>query len=182
MRYSQSLIARQYAQAYILQYGNQLTLSDIENMKFAVNFFRRHHDFMSLVGLIADKPDTKIDLVEEIFMHFCLHATLKNLVAVAKKHKRLILFGYMLQDICCLYGIKSNILYVTIQSATALESTEIEQFEKFFEKESGRQIMSRVEIKESLIAGVRVQSNLFLWEHSIAARLRKLRQKLMIEG
>ena len=42
--------------------------------------------------------------------------------------------------------------------------------------------MSKVILDESLIAGVRMQSDLFLWEYSIAARLRNLRQKLLIEG
>ena len=182
MRYSQSLVAKQYAKAYIREYIQELSLADIENMKSAVSFFRRHHNFMSLISVIAKMQDKKQDLIDEIFSHFSLHQTLKKLVEVLIRHKRLLYFAQVLQDICCLYGTFHGILEVTIQSATPLTESEILKFETFFQKLSGRRIVSSMQINESLIAGVRMQSELFLWEYSVAARLRKLSQKLLIEG
>ncbi len=71
---------------------------------------------------------------------------------------------------------------MTIQSAMPLTESEIIKFETFFQKLSGKRVISRVQVEESLIAGVRMQSDIFLWEHSVAARLRKLHQNMLIEG
>lgn len=182
MKFSQSLVARQYAKAYLAENGSKLTLNDFEHMKSAIGFFRTHHNFMSLVSVLVQSDQIEHPLIKELFEHFSLHPTLKNLIFTLIRHKKLMLFAQVLQDICCLYLLQNNILEVTVQTVCPLPQAELEQFEKFFTKLSGKRIMSRVVLDQSLIAGVRMQSDIFLWEYSIAARLRNLRQKLLIEG
>ncbi|HSW75559.1 MAG TPA: F0F1 ATP synthase subunit delta [Candidatus Saccharimonadales bacterium] len=182
MIYSQSLVAKQYAKAYLLEFENLLTLADIENMKSAVRFFRRHHNFMSLVSLMTKIHERKHVMIDEIFSHFSLHSSLKKLVTILLRHKRLLYFAQVLQDICSLFEMRSGVLHVTIQTATPLTESEIAKFESFFAKLSGKRIISQVHIDPSLIAGVRMQSDIYLWEYSIAARLRHLRHKMLIEG
>lgn len=182
MKYSQSLVAKQYAKAYIAQNGASLSMQDIEHIKLAIAFFRKNHNFMSLASLLVETEGSNHVLIKELFEHFSLHQTLKKMVDVLLHRKHLVLFAQVLQDICCLYVLKNNILEVTVRSAAPLDSAQVEQFEKFFTKLSGKRIISNVVLDESLIAGVRMQSDLFLWEYSIAGRLRNLRQKLLIEG
>lgn len=182
MKYSQSLVAKQYAKAYLAEYESQLNLADIEHIKLVLKFFRKHHNFMSLVSELIDDAGSDHILIQELFDHFSLPVTLKKLVDVLIRHKRLIFFAQVLQDIGCLYLLQHNILEVTVSSAAPLEALELEQFEKFFTELSGKRIISNVVLDESLIAGVRMQSDLFLWEYSIASRLRTLRQNLLIEG
>lgn len=179
MVYSQSLVAKQYAKAYLIEYGDILTSTDIDNMKSAIYFFRRHHNFMSLVSLMTKLHEKKHVMIDEIFSHFSLHDSLQKLVKVLLRHKRLLYFAQVLQDICCLFEIRSGSLEVTIQTATSLTESEIKKFETFFAKLSGKRIISHVRIDPSLIAGVRMQSEIFLWEYSIAARLRQLRHKMI---
>jgi F0F1-type ATP synthase delta subunit len=182
MRYSQSFVAKQYSKAYFAEFGTQLKIEDIEHIKSAIRFFRRHHNFMSLVNLLHDSNKSSNVIIEELFDHFLLPITLKKLIEVLIFHKRLVFFSQVLQDICCLYFLKNNILEVTITTATELEDHEREQFEKFFIKLSGKSIKSNVVLDQSLIAGIRMQSDLFLWQYSIAHRLQNLRQKMLIEG
>ena len=182
MKYSQSLIAKQYAKAYLAQYGTTLTLDDFEHIKKAILFFRDHHNFMSLTSVLVEQHAAQHPLIKEVFEHFSLPESLKKIVPLLIRHKHLTLFAQVLQDICCLYLLQNNILEVTVHTAAPLSDVELEKFENFFTKLSGKRIMSRVQIDPSLIAGVRMQSDLFLWEYSIAARLRTLRQKLLIEG
>lgn len=182
MRYSQSPIAKQYAKAYMIEYGSLLQSADIEAMKSAIRFFKRHHNFISLVNLLVEPDKTQNVVLDELFDHFLLAQNLKKLINVLIVHKRLTLFAQVLQDICCLYFHANNILELTIVTATPLENDEFEKFEIFFRKLSGKITLSTVVHDPSLIAGVRMQSDLFLWEYSIAARLRNLRQKMLIEG
>lgn len=182
MRYSQSLVARQYGKAYILEFYDQLSLEDINHIKNAVWFFRRNHNFMSLVSVVTTMKETKQHLIDEIFSHFKLHETLKKIVVALVRHKRLLYFPHVLQDIYCLYLKKASMLHVDISSAQSLELSEINKLEAFFAKHSGKKIISSFKIDPSLIAGIKMQSDLFLWQYSIASKLKKLHQKLIIEG
>ena len=179
MIYSQSLVAKQYAKAYLIEFEDLLTSTDIDNMKSAIRFFRRHHNFMSLVSLMTKLHERKHVMIDEIFSHFSLHDSLKKLVEILLRHKRLLYFAQVLQDICSLWQMRSGTLEVTIRTATPLTESEIIKFESFFAKLSGKRIIRHVEIDPSLIAGVRMQSEIFLWEYSIAARLRQLRHKMI---
>jgi len=176
MKYSQSISAKQYAKAYLLEFKNHLTLDDIENMKAMIRFCRHQHNFMSLVSVTKNKQQV---LINDIFQHFSLHKTLRNLVDLLIKNKRLTLFAQILQDICCLYLITKNIVEVTIFTAAPLDEKEEQTFKDLFIKLSNKQIVSNVEIDKTLIAGVRMQSDFLLWEYSIAARIRALSQKLL---
>lgn len=182
MRYSQSLIAKKYAKAYMAEFGSQLQLSDINAMKSVIRFFKRHHNFMSLVNLLVESERAENVVLDELFDQFLLPTNLKKLIDLLIVHKRLTLFSEVLSDVCCLFFQYNNILEVTIATAIPLENNEREKFENIFKKLSGKTIVSSVVHDPSLIAGVRIQSDLFLWEYSIAARLRKLHQKMLIEG
>lgn len=182
MRYSQSLVAKQYAKAYFAEFGHQLKYNDIERIKAVITFFRKHHNFMSLVSLIQASNNNSNLVIEELFELFLLPFTLKKLINLLILHKQLVIFSQVLQDICCLYFLKNKTLEVTITAAIELEDQELKQFENFFIKLSGCKIISNVIIDESLIAGIRMQSDLFLWQYSIKNRLQKLRQNVLIEG
>lgn len=182
MKYSQSPIAKQYAKAYMAEYGSLLQPLDIKSLQSLIRFFRRHHNFMSLINLLVTPNKLENVVLDELFEHFTLPQNLKKLINVLIVHKRLTLFAEVLQDICCLYFHANNILELTIMTATPLENHELEKFEIFFRKLSGKTTLSNVVHEPSLIAGIRMQSDLFLWEYSIAARLRSLHQKMLIEG
>lgn len=174
MKYSQSLSAKKYAKAYVQEYGDRLTLQDIEHMKSVIRFCRKYHNFMSLVSLLTSKQVQRHELIDNMFEHFFLPDTLKKLIDLLVARKKLFLFSSVLQDICCLYLKLHNLLEVTIYTATELTPEEQQKFEQFFMKLSNQKIMSHVVKDETLIAGVRMQSDILLWEHSIAARIRLL--------
>jgi F0F1-type ATP synthase delta subunit len=182
MRYSQSVCAKQYAKAYLNEFGQNLTWQDIGHMKSAIHFFRRHHNFLSLINeLMYDEKSSKV-VLKEFFHHFSLPESLHALIKVLINHVKLMLFCQVLQDICCLYAIRNDILEVTVFSATPMQPAELEPFKDFFEKLAQKKIITTLVHDPSLIAGIRMQSDLFLWQYSIAARIKKLRQNMLIKG
>ena len=98
------------------------------------------------------------------------------------RHKKANYLLKILQDICTLYKKRNNVLELTIKTAQTLESENVTKLTTFFEKQSGMHVEARMQEEKSLIAGVRLQSALFLWECSIDQKLRLLQQKLLIEG
>ncbi|MBP9764760.1 F0F1 ATP synthase subunit delta [Candidatus Babeliales bacterium] len=181
MRYSQSIVAKKYAQAYVQEYGHLLTIQDIDAFKLVIAFLKKHHNFMSLISLLSSQLQQRHELIDTMIEHFKIPVMIARLADVLSDHKRLPLFSLVLQDICCLYVQKNNMLEVTIYSSQELSENEYKKFEQFFEKLAGKKIISNVVVDETLIAGIRMQSDVLLWEYSIAARIRQLSQRMLQE-
>ncbi len=179
MKYSQSIIAKQYAKAYIAEFGLVLQLNDMTQIKSAIHFFKRHSNFIPLVNILVMDQSSTQNIIQDMVNHFRLHESVQKLIHVLIKHKRLLFFAQVLQDVYCLYFLKNNILEVTVITAEVLDQEELEKFELFFSKLAEKKIISTVVLDKSLIAGVCMQSDLFLWEYSIANRLKKLHQNML---
>jgi F0F1-type ATP synthase delta subunit len=185
MKYSQSVSARQFAKAFFKEFGQTLTLSDIENIAKSLQFFKKHHNFLSLVSILMSSHhgiDYQDTIIQDLFDHFQWPTTLKKLITLLLEHKKLNLFASVLQDLCCLFYVKNNILELTVSSAVPLDPETLQKFEQFFIKLSKKKIITTVVHDSSLIAGVHLQSDLFMWQYSIAARLAALQQNILIKG
>lgn len=179
---SQSSSSKKYATAYLNLYQNDIHMTDIQNICRSVVFLKRNRNFMLLACAVGTKKEEKISIVDKLFVHFSLHDSFKKLVRLLIKNNQLCLLPVILQDVCCLYKTRKNILELEIQSAEQLDQQAAQEFEAFFAQRSNMDIVSHVKVDTSLIAGVRLQSSLFLWEYSVASQLRTLRHKLFVEG
>lgn len=181
MRYTLSVASKKYAKAFLQEFHDSLTIDQVQNFKTVIKFFKQHSDFLSIVSVLASRYPESCTLLEELKNHFGLPASVEKLIQVLIAHKKLHIFSEVLQDIYCLYMLKNNILEVTIATAAALEEDQKQKFEEFFKKLSGKKIISSAIIDESLIAGIRMQSDLFLWENSIKSRIAKLSRNMLDE-
>jgi ATP synthase F1 delta subunit len=175
-------VAKKYATAYLNVYEDELTGADVHAMLVAYTFFKSHHEFMHLLCAVSiDKAET-ILVFTKLINDFALPKSLNMLMVLLVKHKRVCYLKEVLQDIYCLYKMRKNILELEIKTADSIDAHTAQAFQMFFAQESGKKIESKVSVDRSLIAGVRLQSEFFLWEYSVASRVRALRHKLVIEG
>ena len=77
--------------------------------------------------------------------------------------------------------LENNLLEVTIRAAANLTEEGQQKLERFFKKLSKKTIIPNFKIDESLIAGVRMESELFLWEHSIKSQIASLSKAMLDE-
>ncbi len=181
MIYTQLSISKKYAQAFLNVYQDSLTIEQIQKFKQVIIFCRHHHNFLSVIGQLVGRQKGFDQLLDEMYEHFDLPQSIKKLLELLIKRKKVSIFAQILQDIYCLYLLKNNIVELTIKTAMPLELEQQDSFKKFFEKLSRKRILSNVEIDESLIAGVRLESDLFLWEHSIKSQISELSKKMLDE-
>lgn len=179
---SQSPMAKKYAVAYLNVYQKDITKQDIQALQAVYVFFTKHRNFMQLLCTMSADKSVMLRVFEKLCEYFLLPLSMKNLMQMLLKHKRICFLKDIVQNICCLYNIRNNLLLLEIQTADTLDAESIQGFERFFAQESQKKVQSRVHINDTLIAGVRLQSDFFLWDYSIASRLRALKQKLAIEG
>lgn len=175
-------IAKKYATAYLNIHENELTESDVKAIFAACTFFKAHHNFMHLLCVISFDKEKMVQVCKKMVHDLGLPTSLNRLMLLLVNHKHICYLKEVLQDIYCLYKLRKNVLELEIKTASHLDAYAAQAFETFFAQKSGKKIESKVSVDRSLIAGVRLQSDFFLWEYSIASRLRSLRHKLIIEG
>jgi ATP synthase F1 delta subunit len=182
MRISQTPIAKKYATAYLNVYQNALTKNDIDAIFAAFSFFKNNHNFMHLISIVNVEKGEMMKVFETLERYFLLPKSLYQLMALLVKHKRIYYVKDVFQDICALYKLRNNILELEIKTAHSIDAHAVQAFEAFFAQQSHFKVESNVHIDQSLIAGVRLQSDFFIWEYSIASKLKALKHKLVIEG
>lgn len=181
MIYTQSASSKKYAKAFFNVYKDQITFDQIQSFKLVLLFCRNHNDFLSIIGQLVGRQEGFENLLDEMHSHFELPESVKKLIQVLIKHKKISLFAQILQDIYCLYMLENNLLEVTIRAAANLTEEGQQKLERFFKKLSKKTIIPNFKIDESLIAGVRMESELFLWEHSIKSQIASLSKAMLDE-
>ena len=181
MRYSQSVEAKQYAKAFLRTYQSELTLDAVLLIEKAVLRMKDDRHLLSMLQVILhgsfhEKP------IQLWCSHFQLPDSVYRLIRLLYKRTKLFLLVNVMQDICCLYFLEHGIVEVAVTSATALTDDQKKSFEQFFSAQSGKQVLSQYYVDPALIAGVRMQADCYLWEYSIADRIKTVHQKLLSEG
>ena len=177
---SQSPVARKYAQAYLNVFGDQHTFQDFCSLWRACQFLSEHHSLLFYLSLPMIQEVDKKRFIDIFFEKFHLFDSLKQLFYLLLKNKHIFLTIDVLQDIYSLYKIKNNISELQISSSSDLSEEKIEEIKSFFIKLSGlSHVVVRYSVNPSLIAGIRLQSETYLWEYSIARQLNKLKQELV---
>ncbi len=177
--FSQSDVAKKYAQAYLNVFSNQHTFQDFCSLWRASQFLLEHHSLLFYLSLPMIHETDKKRFIDLFFEKFHLFDSLKQLFYLLLKNKQIFLAADVLRDIYGLYKKQHNISDVHLSSSSDLSEEKIEEIKNFFTKLSGQDVIIRHSVNQKLIAGFRLQSESFLWEHSIAQQLRKLKQKLI---
>lgn len=175
---SQNPLAKKYATAYLNVHEDALTDPDIKAISAAYTFLKTHHTFIHLLCVISFDKKEMIRVCERLIHDFALPETMSFLMVLLVKHKHICYLKEILQDIYCLYKVRKNIVKLEIKTADHIDAQAVYAFEQFFAHESGKKIESIVSIDRSLIAGVRLQSEFFLWEYSVASQLRAFKTKM----
>lgn len=101
---------------------------------------------------------------------------LSHLIKLLDAHNRLRLFAKVIHALWELYRKRYEIAACTIKSSHDLTVDEEKILQAFVQRITGCQVFYRSVRVRSLIAGIRIESDEFLWEQSIADKLRRVEQ------
>lgn len=177
---SQSPVARKYAQAYLNVFSDQHTFEDFCSLWRASQFLSEHHSLLFYLSLPMIHETDKKRFIDLFFEKFHLFDSLKQLFYLLLKNKHIFLAIDVLQDIYSLYKMQYGISELKISSSLDLSEEKIAEITNFFIKLSGlERVVVHCSVNPALIAGIRLQSETYLWEYSVAQQLQKLKQKLI---
>jgi F-type H+-transporting ATPase subunit delta len=169
-----NLLARRYAQAFLTVYGHELTVEVVDRMRELSRFLLRHNRILFFLTIPTIDGAVKQRGLTLLCERFELPASIKQLTGLLLESKRALLLGTVLRFIDSLYKKEHAILSFDISSAHPLSETNKEFFWQFLKKQLHKTIICTYRVDKSLIAGVRICSDTYLWEHSVAKQLRSV--------
>lgn len=179
MNYPQAIIAQRYAQAYINLYGNALSYRDFLVIRDTEIFFKKNRQLLFFLNWSAIKIEEKKEALRKAMEYCAVHHSINNLIDLLALHKRLFLIIPVLTGICALYQKKHKITQVMITSSHAMTDQELKSVQQFLANKTGLSIIYDYKVDPKLIAGIRLQGDTFLWEHSIKKQLESIRLPLI---
>jgi len=167
-------IARNYAKAFLNYIGDVLTPSHCEILKTALSSFKQYPEAITLLKIPTISSKLKKEKLLFWFNALKLPVDITKLLDVLVQHQRLFLFSEVMEQLCSEYYERNNIVEFCIRSTVLLKQEQVDSIHAFLEHKIGKHIRSTSMLEKKLIAGVRFQSDTFLWEYSLRQRLRNI--------
>lgn len=170
------ILARKYALAFVHSFASEFETPDIEHIAQAYQFLAVHKRFSYFLNLPAISVAQKKDALEKILIsQFQLpQRPCLALITMLIAHNRTFLIDSILRAMYMLMMEQKNITAFTITSAQELTRDQRIDVEQFLSESISKKIIPTYMINKDLIAGLRMQSNAHLWEHSLKKYLRTL--------
>jgi len=170
-------LARTYAQA-IVRVWPDLTIHEIDAGSKLANFLeQRTIAFYLPLTTIADA--IKMRAILAIADHLqAPHDLLVGIMTLISKQHRLVLLSSILRELAALYKQQHRMITVKFISSSAWDMADVAPITRFLEQRTGSVIEPQLLVDPRLIAGIRLQSDTYMWEHSVAQQLRALGLKV----
>ncbi len=161
------VLARRYAQAFCHVHGSALTREDFcKLMVLREVLLRRRHIFCAR------------KMLESLVSHCSAARELRDIIALLGQHKRVALFPEVIREIANCYAVQEGIEFVQIISSHQLSAAQKAAAVAFAQRAMDAEIVYECHVDPRLIAGLRLQSSRFVWEHSIKQRLDAVQRQL----
>jgi len=174
MTWQKQLIATKYAKAFLNVFIGDLSLSDYRRIVGLEQFLKDRRDVLAFLALPHIEPSAKHEALASVIEKFSLPTCFNRLVIVLVEGKRSFLFPLILYFVARFYRRRKGIEDFMIKSSSYLNADALKTIEQFLARKTGRQVLSEYDIDKSLIAGIRLKSDDYLWEYSVAKKLRTL--------
>ncbi len=178
MIHQQAKLARRYARAFLNVCGDSLTTQAIEALAELTLFLKGHTHACFLMQLSFLSVDTKEQAVRDLCHRFKVTEGVQKLFLLLIEHQRTSLATHVFDAVIDFYKRKENIVHFSVSTACKLSDQQKKLLEGFLHEQVKGTIFCSYEIDETLVAGIRLQSDNWLWEDSVRGRLRTLQQTL----
>ncbi len=174
MNSSEIVLAKKYAQAFLNLYIQDISYNDYSTIKAAALYFNKNHAFFSLLNIPTISLQQKRDSLYALLRELHISEIFNKIVELIIKHQRIYLIPALFDALVHGYEQRKKIISFTITSSHELSGDDLEIIKKFLTKKTDSHSVCTFRINKKLLAGIRMQSDLFLWEYSVAKQLRTI--------
>jgi F-type H+-transporting ATPase subunit delta len=176
---SRTDISKKYALAFIHVFKQDLDGSILDKLKAAYEFLSKNTNMLFLLSSYDTTPEEKQKIATTFVDFFSFPQSMHKLIDLLLQKKHICLLADILRDAYCCYKKENNIEDLEIRSSSILSEDDQKILGQFFINLSDKKYRINIEQDADLIAGIRMQSDTLLWEHSVAKKMKKLRFDLL---
>lgn len=170
-------VVRKYAHAYLNVNNALLTLGDIQNIERFGQFLQGQRRFLFFLRVPTLGDAYKKEGLDRIYAQYPVPESFYTLIQMLLDTRRM----ELICDICVMIGIlykeKNAIHEFQVISSYSLSSDQKKDVEQFLTNTISGTILCTYTVSHELIAGIRIQSNTMIWEHSINQQLRAVHRE-----
>lgn len=173
-----SKIARNYAQAFLNVFFEQISVDYITRLERVENFLKNNRFFFIYLKIPSLSIGRKKEVLDKFVNFFGLNAPIKKLIYVLLEQGRIDFLGDIIGKIIQLYRLKKNIQFFKVSTSHSLSDQEKESMIKFVKSLASGEVVIKFIVDPKLITGIRIQSDSFLWERSVSKQLRDVKRSI----
>ncbi len=172
------VLARRYARAMLNIFGNQCTRELCERLNSLAQYLHEHKGLVQLMGMTYFDDQLQKRVRSILYEDYGMPQWIESLFVQLIEKRRLYLIIDILRYMVRYYLQASGITLFYITSAIHLTEEQKNECVVLLESLVQAKVICLYEIDEALIAGIRMQSENLLWEHSIKQQLHRLVDRL----
>lgn len=182
MKTPRQQIIKAYARAFLHTYKDQLISSDIHSLVAYKDFLERHHRMLMVTSQnAAFSLNEKVEFFLKALSHSAndlresVIRAIKQLLTLLIVYERIVFLPEILALIVIRFFNAVGYQQATVSSAQELSLQERKEIVESFKNLTGNKVDATFEVDNNLIAGLRIVSQGYLWESSIAQKIKALR-------
>jgi ATP synthase F1 delta subunit len=177
MQVSKSVIASKYARAWLDVMRNEIAPAQQKAIQAMLDFMGKRRDIPFFLSWPAVPLTAKLEFIDTLYTTHAVDKKLfEPLTKLLAAQKRLFLLPDVFQALMREYKKIKQIIDVIIASSVPLTAKQRSALEAFTARKTGCTVVSTYNVEPALIAGVRIQGDTYVWEHSIEQQLDDVRR------
>ena len=174
-----ALISNRYAQAFYALYKDSITSDHFNIIVQLVAYFKQNHSLISMLKIpIIPNEIKQQGLVEFLITKNGLPRCFEQLIQVLVQANRLYLIAQILNEIEKKYKQEHELINVEVKSSFSLTEDQQKTIINFVAHISGKKPTAHFIQDPSLIAGIRIVNDTFVWEYSVKKQLTAIQRCL----
>ncbi len=180
MKTPRQQIIKKYARAFLQSYKSQLQPVDLEPLSDFVYFLKHHQTLAFFAHRASTQDEKKVALYMKIFAYRSPQArpdlikAVQKLIAILADHGRLPLASGIIDLIVLRFFGVIGYQHATISTAIPVTETQQKDILESFKVLTGKKIDAKFEVDPELIAGMRIISQDYLWDSTLAQKIKAL--------
>jgi F0F1-type ATP synthase delta subunit len=180
MKTPRQQIIKRYTRAFLQIYKEQLQPVDLEALSAFAYFLKHHHTLAFFAHHSIIEPEKQVALYIKAFSCKAPRArpelirAVEQLITILISHDRLVLLPAIIALIVLRFFKVIGYQHASITTAIAVTDAQKKDIIESFRALTDKKIDAEFEIDPQLIAGVKIVSQDYLWESTLAQKIKAL--------
>lgn len=179
MEISQKIVACKYAKAFLNLYFDAINEQHIDAMVKFNFFLRENRGVLCYLNLPGLNEQVWKDFLARLYTNFNLPQHFPRLIQVLIDRRRVVLLPAIIVAMLQEFWRRKNVMHFTITCSRELSLAEQATVIAFLADKTSAQIKAEFCENARLICGIKMRSDSYIFEHSIARELKKFEESLL---